>query len=117
MKAGVKKLNDGDLSRVCGFNGHTGGMGHFDCPDKFEMLRWLLAAGTMSLFRPEHLWVSPAGLFTSTVVRLFFLLRRSMHRYVCKLSWSDHSGNAIQTRTTHTLHTLNIFQQTQAVLS
>lgn len=59
MKAGVKKLGDGDLSRLCGFDGHPGRVGHFSCPDKFETLRWLSAAGTA--FRPEHLWAPSAG--------------------------------------------------------
>lgn len=27
-----------------GFNGHTGRLGHFDRPDKFEMLRWLVGS-------------------------------------------------------------------------
>lgn len=40
---------------------YTGLTGHFDCPDKFEMLRWLLAAGTGTVFRPKHLWVFPVG--------------------------------------------------------
>lgn len=77
--------------RACGFHGHTGRVGHFDGPDKFEVLRWLLAAGTESLFTPEHLWVYPAGVlrFHGGSIRHYcgFYLHRYVHRYVYKLSW------------------------------
>lgn len=75
---------------ACGFSGHTGRLGHFDCPDKFEMLRWLLAAETESLFTPEHLWLFPVGglRFHGGSIRRYcgFHLHRYVRRYVCKLS-------------------------------
>lgn len=77
--------------------------------------------------------VSALCLINSTLLRICFFLRgysicigmyanylcdwRILTRSLIMLIWSDHSGNAIQTHITHTLHILNIFQQIQAVLS
>lgn len=70
--------------------GLTGQMAHFDSLDKFEALRWLLAAGTRSV-RTE----TPVGFprrvsalylfFNWTLLRFFYYLPRYMYRYVCKL--------------------------------
>lgn len=126
MNVGVKKLGDGDLSRMCGFNGHTGRTGHFDWPDKFEMLRGCWQQEPWAYSARNTCGVSPTRLCAIIQRYCSLFLRSYMQRYVCKLSWrriftsslimlfwSKHSGNAIQTRTTRTLHTWNIFQQPQ----
>lgn len=101
-------------------------MGHFDCADKFEMLRWLL--GTEVRIQPGTPVVPPpAGVLHLGCCLIHqdpSLLGKYMHKCLnanylfdwrvltsslIVQVWSDCAGNAIESRMTHELRALNIF--------
>lgn len=73
------------ICRVCvGLTTTRDVWGIFDCADKFEMLRWLLAAGTEARIQAGTPVVPPAGFLRLRMFNSsgFQLLRRCIQKYL-----------------------------------